>query len=381
MMFFMKSKVLWTVSILILISILIFNIKFKNRYFGEIIFMSGEALTDYVLISPLPRNPRIRDEKNVLLINKNARIHHQWRLKKPILISALDNFENLWAMHFSAKNDTEIAGESDEIAQYSWSGDLLRTIKGQIFSHDFDFMPNNLIATISIHKLSKAEQRRTQLLKNSRGLSYSDKYIILNWKSEVIWEWSLVDHLEDLKYIPGTINEFELGHSNSIRYVDLNPINFKPALLVSIRNLSRIVLIEIESKKILWMSPKNLLSFQHDATIVEGGNIMIFDNGLDINRLSSRVIEIDPRTNNIIWEYGLSAPMVPVMGSAQRLQNGNTLISTGIFGQVFQIDRNKKINWNYILPPISSSKLIQNENYWQGHSILRARQYSLKYNN
>jgi hypothetical protein len=54
-----------------------------------------------------------------------------------------------------------------------------------------------------------------------------------------------------------------------------------------------------------------------------------------------------------VWSY--TAPkktdfFVPGMGSAQRLPNGNTLISTGQSGTIFEVTPEKEIVWNYMVP-------------------------------
>src|SRR5215470_18262654 len=78
---------------------------------------------------------------------------------------------------------------------------------------------------------------------------------------------------------------------------------------------------------------------QHAPTLLDNGNILIFDNG--VHRLDdplpfSRVIEINPTTNEIEWNYQdrpVSNFFSPRMGNAQRLPNGNTLINEASFGR------------------------------------------------
>ena len=54
----------------------------------------------------------------------------------------------------------------------------------------------------------------------------------------------------------------------------------------------------------------------------------------------SRVIEVDPATNEIAWEYHDGNPQsfyCDRISNAQRLTNGNTLINEGMFGRFFQV--------------------------------------------
>lgn len=114
------------------------------------------------------------------------------------------------------------------------------------------------------------------------------------------------------------------------------------------------------------------------------GNIMIFDNGTDAgfgavvpgstrgthpNTLGdfSRVIEFNPLTLDLVWEYRQQHPTVDVdangdikgnerkfcsarVSGAQRLENGNTLICEGGAGRVFEVTSDGDIVWEFISP-------------------------------
>ena len=103
------------------------------------------------------------------------------------------------------------------------------------------------------------------------------------------------------------------------------------------------------------------------------GNMLLFDNGgiagYDILggffyfpmrniRFYSRIIEFNPITKEIVWEYketgkGLSSIFGKnkfyswVESSVQRLPNGNTLITEGTSGRVFEVTHEKEVVWEY----------------------------------
>jgi hypothetical protein len=123
------------------------------------------------------------------------------------------------------------------------------------------------------------------------------------------------------------------------------------------------------------------------------GNIMIFDNGGSAGygalvqglrteplvegemgaplgtwpntfRMFSRVLEINPMTKQIVWEYKqpkLSADLDEdglvlgneklffsnLMSGAQRLPNGNTLITEADIGRIFEVTRSGEVVWEY----------------------------------
>jgi hypothetical protein len=76
---------------------------------------------------------------------------------------------------------------------------------------------------------------------------------------------------------------------------------------------------------------------QHTAAEVAPNRVLLFDNGLDRpgGELFSRASElrIDPASNTatIVWEYRTSPDTyAPIVGSARRLQNQNTVVTFGV---------------------------------------------------
>ena len=101
------------------------------------------------------------------------------------------------------------------------------------------------------------------------------------------------------------------------------------------------------------------------------GNILLFNNGNELTgdeRLYSSVDEIAPpvdgyryrRDENAAyspdapeWTYAAETPSdfyAPVLSGAQRLPNGNTLITDGTAGTIFQVTPDGKPVWEYIVP-------------------------------
>src|SRR5205823_11071978 len=77
-------------------------------------------------------------------------------------------------------------------------------------------------------------------------------------------------------------------------------------LLVSFRNISTVIMIERATGNIVWELGGPPLAQQHDPRPLPNGNVLIFDNGThrrDHPATFSRVIEVDPRTSEIVWEY------------------------------------------------------------------------------
>ena len=104
-----------------------------------------------------------------------------------------------------------------------------------------------------------------------------------------------------------------------------------------------------------------MLPPQHDPSMLDNGNVLIFDNGTrrrDDAFAFSRVIDVDPSTSEIVWEYR-DQPMLNfhsnIISGARRLPNGNTLITEGFFGRMFQVTPEGEVVWKYINPHIDTN--------------------------
>ncbi len=167
-----------------------------------------------------------------------------------------------------------------------------------------------------------------------------------------VWEWRTWDHLDPGGYpIPLIQNlRAEWTHANAITEME------DGNLLVSFRNISSVMKIDRRSGRVLWKLGAPPLSGQHAPVPLPNGNILIFDNGptrLDQTFPFSRVIEIDPATNQIVWKYqdaNAQSFYSDRISNAQRLPNGNTLINEGMFGRSFEVTSAGEVVWEYVNP-------------------------------
>ena len=118
-----------------------------------------------------------------------------------------------------------------------------------------------------------------------------------------------------------------------------------------------------------------IIGQHHPHIIPEGlpgaGNLLVFDNGgqagygapnasaptgtNSVRRISSRVLELNPVTFEVVWEYSIPGQeqimfFSQYVSSAQRLPNGNTLITEGADGRIFELALNEDIVWEYVSP-------------------------------
>jgi outer membrane protein assembly factor BamB len=94
--------------------------------------------------------------------------------------------------------------------------------------------------------------------------------------------------------------------------------------------------------------------------MVGSGNILVFDNG--VRRGASRVLEVNPHTGAVEWEYSADPPesfYTYEKGSAQRLPNGNTLICDGDNGRAFEVTPEGETVWEWLNPALRKGRRVQ----------------------
>lgn len=184
------------------------------------------------------------------------------------------------------------------------------------------------------------------------------------------------------------INSISLLGSN--RWYDSNKDQrFHPDnIIISSREASFLAIISRATGKIVWRvgpdfsagkpghSLGPIIGPHHGHMIPKGlpgdGNILVFDNGgnagyggpngaFKYHRDYSRVVEFNPVTLKMVWQYGASSGpryyYSAYISSVQRLPNGNTLINVGADRKLLEVTRSKKEVWRYTSPFNATSGL------------------------
>ena len=180
---------------------------------------------------------------------------------------------------------------------------------------------------------------------------WADVIVEVDAAGDRVWEWHATEHLDvETDVITFNDHRAEWSHGNTVVPLPDGRVMF------SFRNISTVGIIDKTSNEIVWRLGYETLAQQHDPSMLANGNILIFDNGSHREKdplPSSRVIEIDPKTNRTVWEYRDSPAynfFSPYISGARRLGNGNTLITEGMFGRMFQVTQEGEVVWEYINP-------------------------------
>ncbi len=247
-----------------------------------------------------------------------------------------------------------------------------------------------------------------------------------NPDGDIVWTWAASDHLDEIGF---TADELKLIKSSKnpdyLHVNDLKPVGpnhwydegdarFAPDnLIFDSRNGNFIAIVDRKTRKIVWTlgphfppvsedgtttsrkvpRPVDQISGQHDAQIIPkglpgAGNLLVFDNQGEAGypRASvtvtggSRVLEIDPVTKQIVWQYTGASSGNPGwtfrsthISNARRLPNGNTFIDEGQIGRFFQVTPEGEIVWEYLNPYPRRGKDAESGRPTLNYSVYRAQ--------
>jgi hypothetical protein len=229
-----------------------------------------------------------------------------------------------------------------------------------------------------------------------------DKLIEVARDGKILWSWVAGDHVDAFGFSPaartaisagrgGRGGAFDWLHINSATYVgpnkwfDAGDQRFAPNHVIISSRQAGIVAIVGREGRIVWrigpdfLESKELTALRqiigqhHPHLIPKGlpgaGNLLVFDNGGSsgygaptavspdgsaiYQRAGSRVLEINPTTLELVWSYTGPRFFSTNISGAQRLPNGNTLITEGAPGRLLEVTADRRVVWEYIYPVFS----------------------------
>ena len=155
----------------------------------------------------------------------------------------------------------------------------------------------------------------------------------------------------------GSRRKMDLFHANAIEpmrrpeLAERHPLYGLGNLLITLRHQNCVLVIDPEQRRLVWSWGQGELLGPHDAQVLPDGHLLIFDNGM--TREWSRVIELDPVSETIVWEYrgeGEDAFYTSGRGSSQRLANGNTLLANSNSGEAREVTPEGEVVWRFWNP-------------------------------
>ncbi len=380
---------------------------------GTTIFYPDKTFNGYTILTT--------KGNQAILIDMNGNVVHHWENlcdeEHPAKL-----LPGGYAMGATGKRGRILGHEeSNDLSVVDWDGNIVWTYKMAGVHHDFQ-REGNPVGYYVPGMDSFVDKGKTLILshlvvednKISDKKLYDDVIIEVDYDGKELFRWLASDHINEMGFdnisrivmyrypnysmtrTPGVVGG-DWIHVNTAswlgpnKWYDQGDSRFHPDnIIYDGRQTNTTGIIDRKTGKIVWHlgpefeSTKELrkigptVGLHHAHMIPKGlpgeGNILIFDNGgyggygapnpaaptglNNVKRDYSRVIELDPVTLKIEWEYNANKAgnrdlvkfYSDYVSSAQRLPNGNTLITEGAFGRIFEVTPDYQTVWEYISP-------------------------------
>jgi hypothetical protein len=380
---------------------------------GTTIFKPDKTFSGYTILTT--------EGNQTILIDMNGNVVHHWNNlcdeEHPAKI-----LPGGYAMGATGKRGRILGHEeSNDLSLVDWDGNIIWTYKMAGVHHDFQ-REGNPVGYYVPGMDSYVDKGKTLILshlvvennKISDKQLYDDIIVEVDYSGKEIFRWLASDHINEMGFdkisrivmyrypnytmtrTPGVVGG-DWIHVNSVswlgpnRWYDQGDKRFHPDnIIYSGRQTNTTGIIDRQTSEMVWHlgpefeSTKALRKIgpiigQHHAHMIPKGlpgegNILVFDNGgyggfgapnpgapdgvNNVKRDYSRVLEMNPVTLEIVWEYSANKAgnrdrvkfYSDYVSSAQRLPNGNTLITEGAFGRIFEVTPDYETVWEYVSP-------------------------------
>ena len=197
-----------------------------------------------------------------------------------------------------------------------------------------------------VHDVERLDSGETAIIDMGNNRAFT-----VNEAGEITWEWQAEDYLT-----PGTPFYEEYGgpekrfeHDDWTHMNDIDQLengNFQ----MSIRNFDVVIEVDPETKEIVDVigEPGNhdILDKQHNPHRIESAGTVVV-----ANSENNSIVELDVESETIVWQYtGAARGDLRWPRDADRLPNGNTLITDSRNNRILEVDPEGEIDWQFSDP-------------------------------
>lgn len=357
---------------------------------GVLRWEQGATQDGYTLVAP-------HGSKSTYLVDMEGNIVKTWTHNTPpgLFAQLLPDGTLLRTMRIEDRKGLKVAGFGGGFQKIDWDGKVLMEFvlndDDKVLTHGVTPMPNGNVLCIgrefkpmteAIAKGRRIDNVPSTGVFNTDPLVPSGIWppflIEVDPKGKIVWEYHKWD------YIGTGLDQYDINYntpnkdlaSQALDWSYYNGVDYNPAtdqVVISDRQFSEIYIIDKKTKKLVWRwgnpaafgagrdaafvdDGDRKLYGPHNSTFLPNGNVQIFNNGW-MRPLGnySEVLEINPRTDKVVWKYRSQRPMnfsSPYQSGAQRLPNGNTLITSCNTGHIFEVTGGPepRVVWEFISP-------------------------------
>jgi hypothetical protein len=375
----------------------------------------AKAFAGYTLISPFPGRSASRPGEvpgRVYLMDMIGSVVHSWTTPYPVWYARLMPDGNMVAVMRRSTPEIpdrpgydayHMGGAHGQLMDFDWDGNIVFEHFDPAMHHDFRRLPNGNYIYVGWEKvppdLAKKIRGGQKGTEHKDGTIFSDFFREINPSKQTVWEWSGIEHFDpDIDIIGAIHPREEWTHVNDV------DIMADGNLLSDSRHTDGAFIIDRSSGEIIWRwgnvayldpdtglvehrdvrNPDNMGGPHDGHEIAPGlpgqGNMLIYDNGM--YNFMSRALEVNIKTNEVVWQsedaFGIEGYVrgrvhfSPFISGSDRLPNGNTMITCGGNGVIFEVTNERETVWHYTRPYPN----MRTEVRW---GIFRAHRYAPDY--
>ncbi len=292
-----------------------------------------------------------------ILMDMKGNILHEWKMDFVDAWNAMPGQERPRSVKSGGFwRRAHLFENGDVIGIYDWIGIVKIDKDSNLiwarfagFHHDLDVFPDGRIITL-VRKARIVPRIHSELP------ILEDFVVVLDADGNELERVSVLEAIEKSDHthlLDRLAPHGDIFHTNTVEILDGRLASKIPGfdagnVLITIRELGLIAVIDLDAGKVVW-SFDGRWRKPHQATVLDNGNIMIFDNRGNYGR--TQIIEFDPVTLEGVWFHRGVEPddfYSDQCGSNQRLPNGNTLITESDRGKVFEITPDGETVWKYM---------------------------------
>lgn len=290
------------------------------------------------------------------LLDEAGRIVHQWHHPEGVVHLKLLPSGNLLCHTLpadDAEGSQQIGGSAGALVELDQDSNVVWEYRDAYMHHDYQRLPdgNTLVLRWAKMPFDVAAQVRGGLTapKDPEWM-WGDVVREIDPNGEIVREWRSWEHLNPAHHVKCPLeSRKEWTHANSL---ELTPTG---DWLLSFRLTDTIVRVDGKTGDVRWRWGADVLSHQHHAQWLDNDHVLVFDNGChrkDHPAFSS-IVEVDPAENKIVWNYR-ATPILAfysfMVSGVQRLAGGNTVITEGATGRIFEITPEGETVWEFVSP-------------------------------
>jgi Arylsulfotransferase (ASST) len=321
----------------------------RERRLGLVYHDKAQTAGGYTLFSPVRGH-------HADLLDIEGRIVHQWRHPEGLQHLKLLPNGNLLVHSLPpefAFGAEKIGGSSAALFELDQDSNVVWEYRDEYMHHDYQRLDNGNTLVVRWDRMPREVAERVKggfVSKNDQDWMWGDVIREIDPSGDTVREWKSWEYISTDHHVKCPLeSRKEWTHLNSL---ELTPDGH---WLISFRLSDQLAIVDGATGNVRWRWGAGVLSHQHHATMLDNGNILCFDNGC--HRVDapafSQVIEVEPATKEIVWTYK-TTPVLAffsfMVSGAERLANGNTLITEGASGRIFEVTHEGETVWEYVSP-------------------------------